>query len=135
MGSASAVRQEERGNNGAMHRLQGTEQSHDQEKIPFTTNRRFIQPTSRSTDILKDRFMLGLPPTEEQARIHREDSVSEQIWPLRIPGNAIWSNKFTSSIHGSHEPNIHEATRQVCNRLHRQHSNLLQITRNNTQLI
>ena len=64
--SAHIVRQEEGWNSSTMHWLQRTEQSHDQEQVSASTNRRLIRSTTRSNDFLEDRSVIWIPSTTSQ---------------------------------------------------------------------
>ncbi|KAJ9545005.1 hypothetical protein OSB04_024712 [Centaurea solstitialis] len=77
----------------------GAEQDHDQESYPLPRIDDLFDKLQGATYFSK----IDLRSGYHQMRVYRQDSVQNSVWSLRVLGHAIWSNKRSSSIHGSDE--------------------------------
>src|SRR5215216_5176195 len=86
-----------------MHRLQEVKRHYDQESIPVTKHHGITTSINACKNIHSLRPTRSVQPHQDERRRGMENSFSNEIRTLRVPGNAIRTYECTSDMSSTHQ--------------------------------
>ncbi len=108
-----------------VYRLPEAQRNYPKKQVPITTNQEITRKVKRSQVVYKTRYSRRILQGSHQRERGVENSLSNKIQPIQIPGYAIWINKCTSNIPGADQPRAIQPPEQVCYCIPRQHTDIL----------